>query len=67
MAMVGIKTMIITCTVGGTNFNLEYPAIITTTDFINYFGTDPHVGMQLPDVFVNMSEKYDKQLRDNFV
>jgi purine nucleoside phosphorylase len=45
MAMAGIKTMIITCTVGGTNFNLDYPAIITTTDFINYFGTDPHVGM----------------------
>jgi len=45
MAAVGIKTMIITCTVGGVNSNFEYPAICTTTDFINYFGDDPIRGL----------------------
>ena len=54
MAKVGIKKLIVTCTVGGTNFGFKYPAIIATTDYINYFGTDPLLGLDLPDPFVNM-------------
>ena len=67
LAKVGVKNMIITACVGGCNFDKNYPAIFAYTDYINYFGTDPHVGIDMPDCFVNMAQKFDAGLREKLI
>ena len=59
MGSLGIKNMIITCATGGTNYDIKYPAIHATTDYINWFGKCPLIGLDLPDRFVNMASKFD--------
>lgn len=59
----GVKTIIATTAVGGINLSYNPGDIVLIKDHINMSGTNPFVG-KLPIEFVDMTNAYDKDLRN---
>ncbi len=67
IAALGIETMIITNAAGGCGEGYEVKDFMVWKDHINYFGTDPLVGLPLEDPFVDMLRQYDPELRKKLI
>lgn len=67
MKELGIETLIVTNAAGGINTSFEAGDLMIITDHINNMGTNPLIGpnqSQLGPRFPDMSESYDKKLRE---
>ena len=63
--ILGIKTLITTCAVGGINESFERGDIVLITDHINFFDISPLKGMnekEFGERFVDMSQAYSQRL-----
>ena len=63
LANIGVKTVISTTAVGGLNPNFEAGDIMLIKDHINLSGSNPLIG-RMPIKFVDMTNAYDKALRE---
>lgn len=66
MALLGVKTLILTNAAGGVNFNFAPGDLMLITDHINYSGTNPLIGANLPEFgprFPDVSDLYTRRLR----
>jgi purine-nucleoside phosphorylase len=65
LASVGIRDLLLTNAAGGINKNFRPGDFMVLTDHINFMGTNPLRGPELPGLsrFVDMTETYDRKLR----
>lgn len=59
----GVKTIIATTSAGALNIEYEVGDLVLIQDHINFSSTNPFVG-KLPIKFVDMTNAYDKELRE---
>ncbi|MCM3163183.1 MULTISPECIES: purine-nucleoside phosphorylase [Metabacillus] len=67
MKELGVQTLIVTNAAGGVNENFQAGDLMLISDHINNMGTNPLIGPNDSDMgprFPDMSESYDKQLRE---
>ena len=63
--LLGIKTIIISCAVGGINKSFKCGDLVVINDHIKFFGDSPLRGVNIPefgDRFVDMSQAYSQRL-----
>ena len=66
MSLLGVKTLILTNAAGGVNFNFDPGDLMLITDHINYSGSNPLIGANMPEFgprFPDVSNLYDRRLR----
>lgn len=66
MALLGVKTLILTNAAGGVNYNFDPGDLMLITDHINYSGNNPLIGANMPEFgprFPDVSDLYDRTLR----
>ena len=66
MALLGVKTLILTNAAGGVNYNFVPGDLMLMTDHINYSGNNPLIGANMPEFgprFPDVSDLYSKDLR----
>ncbi len=67
MAMLGVKTLILTNAAGGVNKDYHPGDLMLITDHINYSGANPLIGQNLPEFgprFPDVSDLYAAELRN---
>ena len=65
MALLGVKTLILTNAAGGVNFNFNPGDLMLITDHINYSGANPLIGENMPEFgprFPDVSDLYSRDL-----
>lgn len=70
MALLGVKTLVVTNAAGGVNLNFAQGCLMMLTDFINMSGHNPLTGKNLAEFgtrFPDMTHAYDVQLMENAV
>ena len=66
MALLGVKTVILTNAAGGVNYNFDPGDLMLISDHINNSGANPLVGANMPEFgprFPDVSDLYDRELR----
>lgn len=66
MALLGVKTLVLTNAAGGVNYNFNPGDLMLITDHINHSGANPLVGANLPEFgprFPDVSDLYSRELR----
>ncbi len=66
MALLGVKTLILTNAAGGVNYNFVPGDLMLMTDHINYSGANPLIGANMPEFgprFPDVSDLYSRDLR----
>ena len=66
MALLGVKQLIVTNACGGVNLNFTPGDLMLISDHINYSGSNPLIGANLPEFgprFPDLSDVYTKRLR----
>lgn len=66
MALLGVRTLILTNAAGGVNYNFVPGDLMLITDHINYSGSNPLIGANLPEFgprFPDVSDLYSRELR----
>ena len=66
MALLGVKNLILTNAAGGVNYNFVPGDLMLMTDHINYSGSNPLIGANMPEFgprFPDVSDLYSKDLR----
>lgn len=66
MALLGVKTLILTNAAGGVNYNFVPGDLMLMTDHINYSGFNPLIGSNMPEFgprFPDVSDLYSRDLR----
>lgn len=66
MALLGVKTLILTNAAGGVNYNFVPGDLMLMTDHINYSGANPLIGENMPEFgprFPDVSDLYSRGLR----
>lgn len=66
MALLGVKTLILTNAAGGVNYHFDPGDLMLITDHINYSGANPLIGANMPEFgprFPDVSDLYDRDLR----
>ena len=67
MALLGVKTLVVTNAAGGVNLNFAQGCLMMLTDFINMSGHNPLTGKNLAEFgtrFPDMTHAYDVQLME---
>lgn len=67
MALLGVKTLIVTNAAGGVNYNFNPGDLMLITDHINNSGANPLVGQNMPEFgprFPDVTDLYSKSLRE---
>lgn len=67
MALLGVKTLILTNAAGGVNYNFNPGDLMLITDHINYSGSNPLIGQNMPEFgprFPDVSDLYCRSLRE---
>ena len=67
MALLGVKTLVVTNAAGGVNLNFAQGCLMMLTDFINMSGHNPLTGRNLAEFgtrFPDMTHAYDVQLME---
>lgn len=66
MALLGVKTLILTNAAGGVNYNFDPGDLMLISDHINYSGANPLIGANMPEFgprFPDVSDLYNRELR----
>ena len=66
MALLGVRTLILTNAAGGVNYNFVPGDLMLITDHINYSGANPLIGVHMPEFgprFPDVSDLYSRSLR----
>jgi purine-nucleoside phosphorylase len=67
MALLGVKTLILTNAAGGVNYNFNPGDLMLITDHINYSGANPLIGINMDEFgprFPDVTDLYSKALRE---
>ena len=67
MALLGVKTLVLTNAAGGVNYNFNPGDLMLISDHINFSGNNPLIGANMPEFgprFPDVSDLYCKALRE---